>query len=379
MATPRNTIFIKASEAAVYMGYNKYQSVAPIVYKTLCDLFPESVMRIKNSMREITVPKEDIAKIIRSEKNATDDMSDAVLADIAGVSMDAVTRDRKKIAQDVNKKIVTDLTAEITDNIKKGNVKEVATMTGISEDVLTKVIAHDDIATTATTLQKKQEIFKEVVSQEASPISKETRDALIEAAVSTSNCSYGTRSEKAVFDSCKKVAPNLRTVTGIKYSRDIIPPYTDTHDGSVINFTIMGIPDGINESEKYILEIKNRQKKLFYKGGTQILTDIDRHTAYPIPIRDYEYVQVHLYMMQTGIHKAKLTENYNGKRVQHTHTVDFDYDEIFVGEMIRRLHGFAKTVRIVAANEDMLRKVITQKNVGKDDPLNLELLKLIVD
>ena len=84
------------------------------------------------------------------------------------------------------------------------------------------------------------------------------------------------------------------------------------------NYTVIlrGKIDGL--SDEVIIETKNRTKGLFYK------------------LREYEQVQLEVYMFLTGIHQAILTENYNDQ----SNEINYSHNENFWNQCILNTQQF---------------------------------------
>jgi hypothetical protein len=79
------------------------------------------------------------------------------------------------------------------------------------------------------------------------------------------------------------------------------------------SINLIGQLDSMNEEK--IVEVKNRRHKLFKE------------------LRDYEKVQIYMYMYLFGRKKAVLVESYKNK----THNIDIDFDANYMDYLIQRL------------------------------------------
>jgi hypothetical protein len=133
-------------------------------------------------------------------------------------------------------------------------------------------------------------------------LSPEDREKVIEHLRSTCYTTYGTRSED-------KTADKVAEETGATLIRDnsfYTLPLLETEDGTT--FFVTGKVDRIEVDEsgrRTLVEIKNRTRCLF--GD----------------LREYENVQIQVYLRMLGLTRAKLIEQYNNK----TNTIIVTRDE----------------------------------------------------
>ena len=133
-------------------------------------------------------------------------------------------------------------------------------------------------------------------------LSPEDREKVIEHLRSTCYTTHGTRSED-------KTAAKVTEETGVTLLRDnafYTLPLLETEDGTT--FHVTGKIDRIEvdaDGRRTLVEIKNRTRCLFKS------------------LRDYENVQIQVYLRMLGLNRAKLIEQYNNT----TNTITVTRDE----------------------------------------------------
>ena len=123
----------------------------------------------------------------------------------------------------------------------------------------------------------------------------------------------GTQSEKKTAELCSVQEDKIRYV---------MPIYR--------NVRLVGYIDGRTVEESTIVEIKNRQRRLF---------------GY---VPDYEKIQVQCYMKLTGTHRCKFIEQYGSKMKEYF----IDYDETQWLQIIKGVTEFAKDLYTYQNSED---------------------------
>lgn len=128
------------------------------------------------------------------------------------------------------------------------------------------------------------------------------------------NTNHGIQQENSVLEnheSDKKIKLD-KTQTRFEKDLDI--------DNSNYKWLLVGRMDGINHEEKTIVEIKNRTKGLFHF------------------LKDYENVQLQLYMYLSGLRKCILIEKFKNK----SNEIHQEYDEKYVCKIIANLYLFCE-------------------------------------
>ena len=127
-------------------------------------------------------------------------------------------------------------------------------------------------------------------------------------------------------------------------------------------YYIYGKIDGIidNNENKYIIEVKNRVNYLFRS------------------LREYEKVQIQLYMYSMNIGKSKLIEKYKDE----INVIEIELDVEYVEIIIKKINSFINKLKIFITDKEIKEnymKLISEKE--KEDYLNkyylLEIKKLI--
>jgi len=134
-------------------------------------------------------------------------------------------------------------------------------------------------------------------------LSTEDRSKIVEHLRSRCYTSHGTRSED-------KTAVKVTEDTGVTLVRDNAFYNLTVLEMTDVQFVITGKVDRIEvgpDGSRTLVEIKNRTRGFFRS------------------LRDYENVQVQVYLQMLGLTKAKLIEQYNSA----TNTIEVDRDEEF--------------------------------------------------
>jgi len=182
---------------------------------------------------------------------------------------------------------------------KRDEANEALGRSTTSQKVLSQAVAFkakDSAEAQANYEKAKSEIEKDVT------LSTDDREKIVEHLRSKCYTTHGTRSED-------KTADKVTSETGVTWVRDNNfhqLPLLETDDGTT--FFITGKVDRIEIAEdgrKTLVEIKNRTRCLFNT------------------VREYENVQIQVYLRMLGLMKAKLIEQYNNK----TGTLEVTRDE----------------------------------------------------
>ena len=115
-----------------------------------------------------------------------------------------------------------------------------------------------------------------------------------------------------------------------------IPCYKGEEYLNTINWVIVGKYDAIT-TDNELVEAKMRQKCLFKK------------------VRDYENVQVQLYLYALKFEQAYLVESYtNKKNIIQTYVNEIKYDESYVVEIVlERIMKFIKFFEVMMSNDEL--------------------------
>jgi predicted phage-related endonuclease len=196
---------------------------------------------------------------------------------------------------------------------KREEAQEVLGRSANSQKVLEKAVAFK--AKNSTEVQSNYEKAKKEI--ENGDLSPEDREKVIEYLRSSCYTTYGTRSED-------KTAEKITEDTGVTLLRDnaiYTLPLLETEDGTT--FFVTGKVDRIEvdtDGRRTLIEIKNRTRGLFNK------------------VREYENVQIQVYLRMLGLTRAKLIEQYNN--TTNTNTITRD-EEIWDNEIWPAVLDFA--------------------------------------
>jgi len=143
------------------------------------------------------------------------------------------------------------------------------------------------------------------------------------------NTSRGIKQEKTTFESLKQKHPSAKLNTDSNlYQKTISIPDAE------IEYMISGYIDGVELNNQRIIEIKNRQSRLF------------NH----VPL--YEQVQCQAYLFLTGLAVCEHTESFRGIMQSTT----LHYEPIFWNHVIERLN------KVILAFDRLLKDTTVQDN-----------------
>ena len=156
--------------------------------------------------------------------------------------------------------------------------------------------------------EKKRELLKN-----AENLSKEVKKELTDSLNNYVNTNYGIKNEDSV-------AKLLET----KYNRKIIKDNIFRKRKLNDNWYVGGKVDGITDNSE-IIEIKNRMYKLFFK------------------LRDYEKVQIYIYMFINNIDKGYLVESLTKNNNKELNIIEVNFeDEYFNKNIVKNIEKFDK-------------------------------------
>lgn len=128
------------------------------------------------------------------------------------------------------------------------------------------------------------------------------------------NTNHGIQQENSVLENHESDKKIKLDKTQTRFEKDL------DVDNSNYKWLLVGRMDGINHEEKTIVEIKNRTKGLFHF------------------LKDYENVQLQLYMYLSGLRKCILIEKFKNK----SNEIHQEYDEKYVCKIIANLYLFCE-------------------------------------
>ena len=188
---------------------------------------------------------------------------------------------------------------------------------------------------TSNDMVKKQEDIKKYINEQKT-LSKSQKIELTKKVCSITNKTHGITNEDAVLNEfCKLSEKTIQTTQAwIRIPIAIKNPKLN------IEWVIIGKYDGIT-TDNELVEAKMRQKSLFKK------------------VRDYENVQVQLYLHGLKFEQAYLVESYTNKKgVMNIYVNEIKYDSYYVDNMILdRLKKFIKFFELFIEN-DLLKEAL---------------------
>lgn len=247
---------INASEVAAIVGKNPYKSqseaIQDCINRNRHGLPPQEFMRA----REVCSKNKAVEKLY---KNLTTDSQKTE-------NTQQVTEKKKVFAEDVKKEMTKSVDEKI-EQLRKDYEKDMMEASGPKDErVLTRWFKKD--------LAELQE-EKEAAEAKAAEVAK--------AATTRMNTNFGTRKEDTVAEMYEAQTGDKVYKPNKRYDWEIAP-----------GFKVVGKFDGFTDSGK-LVEIKNRVRRLFGE------------------VKEYESVQVHVYMKMANVDTAHLVERFEDK------------------------------------------------------------------
>jgi hypothetical protein len=212
---------------------------------------------------------------------------------------------------------------------------------------------------TSAEMIKGQTSIKEYI-QKQKTLTNEQKDVLITKVCSATNKSHGITNEDAILaEFCRLCEKKLQNNQGWVEIPLLTPenPVTSVIpilENKLIEWIIIGKYDGVT-TDGELVEAKMRQKGLFKK------------------MRDYENVQVQLYLHALGYPRGFLVEGFTSKKkganksALELHIHDIEYDAGYVEEVIlERLRLFAKYFEELMLEQSPNRKENILKNATSE-------------
>jgi hypothetical protein len=319
-----NRVFLFVSDVSTLLGVSRYNPqncferlFKKYDYKTIELIKTETVKTIQDitKQKELVNKKADELKQKLSEKKLTQRQYDM---------------ESQKI-----KKEEFELTKTITDNQECIDL-----LTLSKKEYIEKKIGKENIETinSAKNITEKNEKTKELKKhlEDNTELSKETIQLISKEMKNMINTEYGIEKESNAIETFEKIE-NVKLNT----SQDFFKCNLCTVDGK--EFFLGGKLDGIHKD--YIVEIKNRTRQFFYK------------------IRDYEMIQIQLYMYILNYRKAKLVEKLNHKIKIH----DVERDDVLIQEIMTKINIFCNLFTEFLKNDEKKREYYTSSFTEKEN------------
>ena len=300
----QSNIFLNISDIASFIGQNKWDYVTPF----------ERLWKKYDS--EYKVCLNEVNNIINNKK------SELLLFEEKKTLLKNELENKKITKREYNKIIKElDIKKSITINNVENLIEKVNSISLTQSEQIEKELGKEiinTITTSSTDTNVKRKITNQVISklEIEGKIEKEHKEKLLKQIESLINKCHGTLHEESAINLFeKKYAVKLDTSQ--KYYK-----YKVITKGNYVWY-IGGKMDGIyfDESDinkNYLIEVKNRTKGFFNN------------------LREYEKIQIQLYLLLTGFQKAKLVEKYN-KNIRVT---DIEFEQQYVNDILDYLSIF---------------------------------------
>ena len=290
--------FLNISEIASYIGYNPYDSITPFErFWKRCDPIDYSTLMNKMSI-SLLDSQVHMANINDTKVQLEDDFKNKKITKRQYASKINIVVEKVKIQQESIKEITTKI-----DNITLTKSQQIEKTLGIHT---LNTINDVNIST-----ESKRDQINDLI-EKRQDLDENDKMVLLKKTENVINTTHGILKEDPVivqFENKFKVKLNTSQVYNKKRFKD--------------NYYIGGKVDGLyidtNPNKSYVVEVKNRTKG-FFKS-----------------LRDYESVQIQLYMWLLNLNEAKLVESYNNKlRITAIYKNDtfindiLEYLEIFI-------------------------------------------------
>jgi len=189
---------------------------------------------------------------------------------------------------------------------------------------------------TSSSMVNQQDIIAKYINENAklSQLDTKQKEEIAKKVCSITNKKHGVINEDTILSEfCRLSEKTIKdTQQWVNISLTETKPTKPT---SPIQWVIVGKYDGIT-SDGELVEAKMRQKALFKK------------------IRDYENIQIQLYMHALQFEKAYLVESYtNKKNINQIYVNEANYDEYYVKDVIlARIYKFIEFFDLFMDNEN---------------------------
>jgi hypothetical protein len=295
-----HTIYINCSDVAAAIGMNRYKSSKQIARNILIQQF--------NNVSDNTIggvvgeEEANEYEIIDKTKDILSTNHRDKIIELAQQKMSSVSHETKQKLERESEI----LTEEITEAVIEESIK----------------LSINDV--------KNNELEIKSRKIKAPKIEKITQTIVKEVVNHSISMKTGVIAEKAIVDAVEKSVDKKvedRNCT-IKY-RNIYLPSSLCKENHKWRIVIGGKPDGIIHGDKIqIVEVKNRQKRLFYS------------------IPEYEYVQVQLYLWIFNAQQCQFREQYHN---EHWDSI-IEFDPKMITKIEKKLINFAKEYILTSVN-----------------------------
>jgi hypothetical protein len=217
--------------------------------------------------------------------------------------------------------------------------EKVDLLTLTKKEYIEKKIGKENIENinSAKDLNEKTEKTKELQKKlETTDLSIDTIQLINKEIKNMINTEYGIEKESNALDTFQKIE-NVKL--------DVSQQFYKCHICTIDNteYYLGGKLDGI--CSDYIVEVKNRTKQFFYKT------------------RDYEMIQIQLYLHMLNYNKAKLVQKLN----QKIKITDIEKDFILVNETIEKIKIFCNLFDKFLKNDEKRKEYYTSSFIEKEN------------
>jgi hypothetical protein len=191
---------------------------------------------------------------------------------------------------------------------------------------------------TSSDMTKKQEEISTYIHSQTN-LTETQKNELTKKVCSITNKTHGITNEDTILNEFCRLSE--KTIINSNEWVDAIFLTTSVFDTKMIEWYIIGKYDGIT-SDSELVEAKMRQKCLFKK------------------VRDYENVQVQLYLHALKFEKAYLVESFtNKKNERNIYVNEINYDEDYVvNTIIERLKQMTQFFEIFIKNDEFKEELL---------------------
>ena len=267
--------FLNISEIASYTGYNPYDNITPFErFWKRCD--PIDYNKLMNKMNLSLFDSQiQIERIKDTKIQLEDDLKNKKLTKRQFTLKTNEIVKKEKIQDECIKEIT-----EKIDNIKLTKSQQIEKTLG--KEIL-NTINSIDIST-----ESKREQINDIISERVD-LNENDKNVLLKKTENVINTTHGIlKEDPAILQFEKKFKVKLDT-TQVYNSKQFKGIY---YIGGKVDGLYI---DSSDSTKSYVVEVKNRTKGFFSS------------------LRDYESVQIQLYMWLLNLNQAKLVENYNDK------------------------------------------------------------------
>lgn len=311
--------FLNISEIASYIGYNPYDCITPFErFWKRCDnidynkLIKEMTLSLLDSQVEIT-------KIQKDKVQLQEDLENKTITKRQYTSKINVVVKNEKIKQDSIKDIV-----EKIDNIKLTKSEQIEKTLG--KEILNKITNN-----VTTTESKREEI--NLLIQNRTDLDEKDKNVLLKKTENVINTTHGILKENPVIEKYNNKFKVKLDTSQIYYKKHL-------KDNYYIGGRLDGLYIDTDPTKSYLVEVKNRTKGFFSS------------------LRDYESVQIQLYMWLLDLNKSKLVENYNDK----LRITEIYIDQEFINDILEYLDIFINNFENKFLNDYAIKESYINKN-----------------